>query len=354
MGIQRRANMKGKNIRHTATILVVLSALSADALPQLVQSYGLPQGDPIGQGSSSSGGYGRSCNGDEVRNVLGECVLPEISRNIFVYAAPKVISRPRPPPSLPKPEVHYNFVFVKTADLAQQNDPIIVPPPQHKTLVYVLSKKQQQGGESIIQTPYSPAPRPEVFYVNYGEGDNPQLPGGVDLQTALNSGATQGQNLNFQNANFGNSQNQGSNFVGDIIDGGTISGGLVNTPINSPAIDGGFINGPNIDGGFINGGFVNGDIIDSGFGGGISLGQGSIDSGFGGGSIGQVQDQPSGSSIFLQNQGSTGVQNQNASPGYPSQTPSPSFDFPSPSSPTGTQAPSLPPSRPGQIYENPN
>merc|ERR1719370_2879677 len=141
-----------KQVRHT-TILVVLSALSANANAQLVQSYG--QGSSIGDIVLGTN-FGRPCNGDEVRNVLGECVLPEISRNIFVYAAPKVISRPRPPPSLPKPEVHYNFVFVKTADLAQQNDPIIVPPPQHKTLVYVLSKKQQQGGESIIQTPYSP------------------------------------------------------------------------------------------------------------------------------------------------------------------------------------------------------
>jgi len=192
---------------------MVLSALSANANAQLVQSYG--QGSSIGDIVLGTN-FGRPCNGDEVRNVLGACVLPEISRNIFVYAAPKVIPSPTPRPILPKPEVHYDFVFVKTADQDKQNDPILVPPPQQKTLVYVLSKKQEQDGESIIQAPFTPAARPEVFYVNYGEGDNPQLPGGVDLETALSSGATQGQNLNFQNPNFGTNQNEGNNISGDI------------------------------------------------------------------------------------------------------------------------------------------
>merc|ERR1719369_1267859 len=330
-----------KHFRHIA-ILVVSLALSANARPQLVQSYGVPQGaplgnpsnGPIGQESISSGvlgtGYGRPCNGDEVRNVLGECVLPEISRNIFVYAAPKAVpSGPRQSPALPKPEVHYNFVFVKTADPLEQDDPIIVPPPQQKTLVYVLSKKQVQGGDEIIQAPHFPAPRPEVFYVNYGEGDNPQLPGGVDLQTALSSGATQGQNLNFQNPNFGTNQNQG-NFVPNILDGGSISGGLVSPVGQSPAIDGGFIDGGIVSGGLINPGFggpsLNQVQANPGFG-GVSLNQAQADSAFGQGGF----VQPA-SPVILQNppssQGTIGIQAPpSSSPGYSSQTPTTPFDI---------------------------
>merc|ERR1719370_2154841 len=336
-----------KHFRHT-TILVVLSALSANANAQLVQSYG--QGSSVGDIVLGTN-FGRPCNGDEVRNVLGACVLPEISRNIFVYAAPKVIPSRTPRPILPKPEVHYDFVFVKTADQDKQNDPILVPPPQQKTLVYVLSKKQEQDGESIIQAPFTPAARPEVFYVNYGEGDNPQLPGGVDLETALSSGATKGQNLNFQNPNFGTNQNEGdirnnpnqgnniasdirtsqnpgnnivgvittnqiqannivsdirtsqnqdNNFIGDIIEDDTISNGFVSPDISSP---------PNV-GGFINGG---------GFSGGLQLVQGSVDGGVQQAGFRQQDDfnqQPSGSFVFLQNptisQGAIGVRDPSA------------------------------------------
>jgi len=350
-----------KHFRHIA-ILVVSLALSANARPQLVQSYGVPQGaplaeppvGPIGQESISSGvlgtGYGRPCNGDEVRNVLGECVLPEISRNIFVYAAPKVVpASPKSSPDLPKPEVHYNFVFVKTADPLEQDDPIIVPPPQQKTLVYVLSKKQVQGGDEFIQAPFNPAPRPEVFYVNYGEGDNPQLPGGVDLQTALSSGATQGQNLNFNNANFGINQNQG-NYAGDIIDGGSISGGLISPIVQSP-----------IDGGFINGGVVSGGLIEPGFG-GVNLNQAQVDSAFNQGAFIQQQQLVNSTPVILQNeptsQGTNGIQSPpSSSPGYSSPTPTTPFDISSTAaatlSPTGS--PSLSSSsRPGQNYGNQN
>ncbi|CAL4248094.1 unnamed protein product, partial [Meganyctiphanes norvegica] len=332
-------------------ILLVVSALSANGFPTpQQQSYGLPSAgslpgpiqssgsstlsSPSGASTGQGSDYGRPCNGDEIRDVLGKCVLPEVSRNIFVYAAPQVKPSSRPTPVLPKPEVHYNFVFVKTPDPTQQNDPIIVPPPSQKTLVYVLSKKQQlEAGNQLIHTPYNPQPRPEVFYVNYGEGDNPRLPGGVDLQTALSSAFAQGQNLDFQNNNFGNNQgggnnnfgnnqgggnnnfgnNQGggnNNYVPNIIDGGTISGGLVSPVANSPAIDGGFFPGGIVDGGIIGGvpigqghggllhspTFSQGGIVDGGIIGGVPLGQGhggqiqsptisqgGLDSGFGAG-----------------------------------------------------------------------
>merc|ERR1712106_1002331 len=79
--------------------------------------------------------------------------------------------------------------------MGDQNEPIVVPQPQKKTLVYVLSKKQEAGGQQLIEIPTGPKVKPEVFYVNYNEGDNQQLPGGISLQDALNSASQTGQEI---------------------------------------------------------------------------------------------------------------------------------------------------------------
>ena len=71
----------------------------------------------------------------------------------------------------------------------------MVPPPQQKTLVYVLNKKSEAQDQGLIEVPFTPQ-QPEVYYVNYAEGENPSLPGGIDLQTALaNSRPQQGQDV---------------------------------------------------------------------------------------------------------------------------------------------------------------
>ncbi|CAL4088822.1 unnamed protein product, partial [Meganyctiphanes norvegica] len=133
------------------------------------------------------------CADGEVLHVDGNCVKPMVSRNIFVYAAPAVPKQQGPAPEIPKPKIEYNIVFVRTPEKAEGAEPIIVPPPQQKTLVYVLSKKGDAVGPQVIEVPAGPGHQPEVYYVNYEDGENPTLPGGIDLQTALSSATTTGQ-----------------------------------------------------------------------------------------------------------------------------------------------------------------
>merc|ERR1712215_168838 len=133
-----------------------------------------------------------TCGEGEVLNVDGSCSRPVVTRNIFVYAAPE---QPRPlpgPVEVPPPKVDYNIVFVRAPEGNAAQDPIIVPPPQQRTLVYVLSKKPEDGGQRVIEVPAGPASNPEVYFVNYGPGESPQLPGGVNLQTALGAAAAPG------------------------------------------------------------------------------------------------------------------------------------------------------------------
>ena len=131
-------------------------------------------------------------------------------------------------------------MFVRTPEGAQAQEPIVVPPPQQKTLVYVLSKKQDAEGQQVIQVPSTPQ-KPEVYYVHYDDGENPQLPGGIDLQSALASAAQQ------QGQVIGNT---GGGFIGGgAIGGGSIGGG---------SIGGGFIGGGSIGGGSIGGGSIGG------------------------------------------------------------------------------------------------
>ncbi|CAL4130421.1 unnamed protein product, partial [Meganyctiphanes norvegica] len=147
-----------------------------------------------GGNSGSIGINGGSCSNGQVRHVDGSCVTPMVSRNIFVFAAPEQQPSYRgPAPELPTPKVEYNIVFVRTPEGASGVEPIVVPPPQQKTLVYVLSKNQEIAGQRVIEVPAGPAQQPEVYYVNYDEGENPTLPGGVDLQTALSSTGQIGQ-----------------------------------------------------------------------------------------------------------------------------------------------------------------
>merc|ERR1711970_1478582 len=164
-------------------ILVICSLFAGSwAMPQFSQGPGL--GNDLGAGIS--------CGEGEVLNVDGSCSRPVVTRNIFVYAAPE---QPRPipgPVDVPPPKVDYNIVFVRAPENNGAQDPIIVPPPQQRTLVYVLGKKPEDGGQRVTEVPAGPASNPEVYFVNYGPGENPQLPGGVNLQTALGAAAAPG------------------------------------------------------------------------------------------------------------------------------------------------------------------
>merc|ERR1712121_406410 len=164
-------------------ILVICSLFAGSwAMPQFSQGPGL--GNDLGAGIT--------CGEGEVLNVDGSCSRPVVTRNIFVYAAPE---QPRPlpgPVNVPPPKVDCSIVLVRAPEGNAAQDPIIVPPPQQRTLVYVLSKKPEDGGQRVIEVPAGPASNPEVYFVNYGPGENPQLPGGVNLETALGAAVTPG------------------------------------------------------------------------------------------------------------------------------------------------------------------
>jgi len=111
------------------------------------------------------------------------CVVPRINRNIFVFGkdqppAPKAIDQAL----IPLPEIDYNIIFVRSRP-QRQKSPLVVPPPQKKTVVYVL-EDEQESAEDVINIPAHPDADPEVYYVKVKPGENPQLPGGIDLQTA--------------------------------------------------------------------------------------------------------------------------------------------------------------------------
>jgi len=194
------------------------------------------------------------CQDEQVRNVNGICVTPEITRNVFVYAAPENAVNLGPAPELPQPKVEYNIVFVRTPEFIEGADPIVIPPPQKKTLVYVLSKKQILGGQQIIEVPSGSVQNPEVFYVNYRDGENPELPGGINLQDALNAADESGLS----------SQVIGGDFTEIVaFDRGTDS--VEESPVTDIGVvngaDIGVVNGANI--GFVNGGFNS--VVGGGF-----------------------------------------------------------------------------------------
>ncbi|MCL4124542.1 UNVERIFIED_CONTAM: hypothetical protein GTU68_017198, partial [Idotea baltica] len=199
-----------------------------------------------------------SCSEGEVLNVDGSCARPEVSRNIFVYTAPeRPFQQQANPIQAPKPKLNYNIVFVRTPEGIDGQEPVVVPPPQQKTIVYVLNKDSEDQGPQMIEVPAPVAHKPEVFYVNYREGENPQLPIGVDLQSALSSainqqgqsvrgGEVEGGNLGFFTGEVSVEGSRG--FVSNdtirrfISDQGTVEGsGEVSVELESLVGTGGFV-----------------------------------------------------------------------------------------------------------------
>lgn len=139
-------------------------------------------------GLTNGGGNGISvpCGVGQVRHVDGNCVVPEISRSLFLYDPPKLPKRPSGrPPVLPPPTIERNIMFVRLPKSGPP-EPLIIPPPRQNTAVYVLNKKIERE-QKIIELPGIPQSKPEVYFVNYDDGENPALPGGYDLETALNA-----------------------------------------------------------------------------------------------------------------------------------------------------------------------
>ncbi|XP_037791906.1 ATP-dependent RNA helicase A-like [Penaeus monodon] len=230
---------------------ILLLVAVASAVPQ---GYNLP--NPSGPSFNAGG-----CGGGQVQHVDGSCVTPQVNSRVFLYDVPPNQASSSQPAYVPKPKLERNIVFVRLPEGGQGPEPIVVPPPRQQHVLFVLNKQSEQG-QQVIEVPAPPPSDPEVFFVNYAEGENPTLPGGVDLQTAL-SAASQG----------------GGQVVGGGGGGG--SGG---------GIGGGF-------GGGIGGGIGGGS--GGGFGGGSGGGiGGSSASSIGGGSGGGSYSPPSPSTVY--------------------------------------------------------
>ncbi|XP_042888530.1 WW domain-containing protein C660.06-like [Penaeus japonicus] len=128
----------------------------------------------------------RRCNDGQVLHVDGKCVTPRINRRVFLYDVPKTPAPVGPPPFIPAPTVETNILFIRSPEGGLGPDPIVVPPPQQEHVVYILNKQSEEG-QKVIQIPAPPPSDPDVYFVNYAEGENPTLPSGVDLQTALDA-----------------------------------------------------------------------------------------------------------------------------------------------------------------------
>ncbi|XP_069993177.1 uncharacterized protein [Penaeus vannamei] len=127
------------------------------------------------------------CKEGEVRHIDGSCIVPEITRKVFVVSVPRqTLQLSDSLPDIPPPRVDHNILFVRLPEGGVGPAPIVVPPPRQDNIVYVLSKKSQNG-QRVIEVPAPPPSEPEIYFVNYDDGENPTLPGGVDLQSALAS-----------------------------------------------------------------------------------------------------------------------------------------------------------------------
>ena len=159
------------------------------------------------------------------------------------------------------PKVHVNYVFVRTQNSAGGSNAVVVPPPKQKTLVYVLNQRAGTQGQQVIEVPSAPV-QPEVFFVNYDEGDDTQLPGGVSLQQALSQSQQQGQTIGAGGGGFSSGGGGFSSGGGGFSSGGISSGGFSSGGISS----GGFSSGDILSGGFSSGdsGFSSGGISSGG------------------------------------------------------------------------------------------
>merc|ERR1712002_1229037 len=105
-----------------------------------------------GSSSGFGGGFGggvTSCGEGQVLHVDGTCVTPQVTRNVYVFAAPQQQFQPGPPPQIPQPKVNYNIVFVRTPENAQGQEPI-VDLPHNKRLWYMYSARSKQSRDNKL------------------------------------------------------------------------------------------------------------------------------------------------------------------------------------------------------------
>ncbi|MCL4155572.1 UNVERIFIED_CONTAM: hypothetical protein GTU68_026327, partial [Idotea baltica] len=175
--------------------------------------YALASPDGYRAGGSGRRG-GVSCGEDQVPDVTGTCVDAEIAHNVYVFSGPPLTTGDQTPPELPKPKVEYNILYVHTPEQPAAPAPLLVGPPQQRFIVYVLSKIGEQQEPRIIEVPAGPSQDPEVIFVNYNDGDNPDLGRGLTLQDVLDSEAEQGGGVRTGGASGGGGGEGGGGSTG--------------------------------------------------------------------------------------------------------------------------------------------
>ncbi|XP_050726489.1 uncharacterized protein LOC127003625 [Eriocheir sinensis] len=135
--------------------------------------------------------HGDVCLEGQVRHADGSCVTPEVTRSVYVFGVTET-PRPsaRPSPRLPPPKVHEHVLLIRAPKRWAADQSLVVPPPAQKSVVYILRKELEDEDPRIIEAPVTPPPHPEVFFVNYKDGDNVSLPNGLNLQQALQGAIT--------------------------------------------------------------------------------------------------------------------------------------------------------------------
>lgn len=192
---------------------ILILALAAAAHADL-RAYGLPT--PTGSSVDFGG-----CSGGQVRHADGRCVTPRENRRVFLYEVPPNTVFSSAPTNIPEPTVNTNILLIRTPHGFLGPDPVVVPPPKQQHVVYVLNK-QSEHGQRVIEVTAPPPANPEVYFVNYAEGENPTLPSGVDLQSALGA-ASQGD----------------GKIIGDSSNSGAIRGGVGSSDTVATSVNGG-------------------------------------------------------------------------------------------------------------------
>lgn len=194
------------------TLILILASAAVTSAD--LRGYSLPT--PTGPSVHLGG-----CSGGQVRHADGRCVTPRENRRVFLYEVPPNTVFSSAPTNIPEPTVDTNILLLRTPHGFLGPDPVVVPPPRQQHVVYVLNK-QSEHGQRVIEVTAPPPAEPEVYFVNYAEGENPTLPSGVDLQSALGA-ATQGDGQT----------------IGDSGDGGVVSGGIGSGDTGGTNVDGG-------------------------------------------------------------------------------------------------------------------
>ncbi|XP_027239531.2 uncharacterized protein [Penaeus vannamei] len=214
-------------------------ATSQTGLAAEVQKEGVQE---TGNNNEASNSNDTVCKEGEVLHVDGSCVAPVITRKVFVFNVPQQeTERNSTLPELPPLKVEHNILFVRLPEAGEGPEPIIVPPPRQNNIVYVLNKQNEQT-QRVIEVPAPPPSEPEIYFVDYEEGENPSLPGGVDLLTALGSASETGgevigviESSSAEDNTVGSSTVEGLDTGSDSLDAGP--GVNLSQNVQSPSTD---------------------------------------------------------------------------------------------------------------------